>query len=428
MHSATKIKDKLGERMNHLREAQRVTGDANTEERVLTPEEQQTVDNAWREGETIDEVVRQWEDENRIEREIADSQAHADSINIDDPDAGDAFDHELRAGLLNKSFNRTFSFKRHAIERRMVEQRNVTTGSGSGGALVPEDFVARVYETRRDYSALLNCMPEVITSQDGAPMPYPFVSTVAAAAAVTEAAAISTSTGQPVFDAFTLNSYKFASLIPVSFELLRDEGVNLTAFLAGHMGRALAYRTDQQFINGDGSSKPLGPFSTATGDNDGVNAGVTVTTAGTMTWKEVKALQYSVPGGYVRSAAASDMLPPNGTPCWLMRRVLLGAIFSLADTSNYPIFRARISESEPDMLDGYRVNTSDQVPFGTATGAGICAFGNFDDCMVVREINSVRFDTDPSVYFAQDMVAFRAIVEADSKIKDRNAVKTAINP
>lgn len=423
MHSATKIKEKLGERLNHIREAQRLVTDANAEERVMTPEERESHDNAWADAEKVDEIVRQWEDENRIERDIAASQARIDDLG-DDPDAGVRFEQEIREGLLNKSFNREFNFKRHQIEKRTI-----STGASSGGALIPEDFVARVYEARRDYSALLNCMPEIIPTATGAPLPYPMVSTVAVAEDTNEAAAINTANGQPAFTAITLNSYKISSLIPVSFELLRDEGVNLTAWLAGHMGRALAYKTDAHLLNSDGNNKPLGIFSTGSGTTAPANTGVRTLAAGrgALTWKQVKELEYSVPGGYVRSAASSDMLPPSGTPCWLMRRVLLGSIFSLSDSNNYPIFRARISESEPDMLDGYRVNTSDQVPFGTAADNYLAAFGNFDDCMVVREVNSVRFDTDQSVYFAEDMIAFRAIVEFDSDIKDRNAVKLAQN-
>lgn len=423
MHSATKIKEKLGERLNHIREAQKLVADANSEERVMTAEERESHDTAWAEAEKVDEIVRQWEDENRIERDIAASQARMDDLSDGDSSDARRFEQEIREGLLAKNFNREFNFRREDVEKR------VSTAATSAGALIPEDFVARVYEARRDYSALLNCMPEIIPSMNGAPLPYPMVSTVATATDTAEGAKISTAAAtQPVFTAVTLHSYKVSTLIPVTFELLRDEGVNLTAWLAGHMGRALAYKLDDHFINGDGSSKPTGIFSTGTGINASVNVGVTLAADNAPTWKEVKELEYSVPGGYVRSGASSDMLPATGMPCWLMRRSLLGSIFALADTNNYPIFRARISEMAPDMLDGYRVSTTDQVSNAAATGTKVAGFGNFFDAMTVREVNSIRFDTDSSVYFEEDMVAFRAIVEVDSLIKDRNAVKAMANP
>ena len=418
MHTQTEIAEVSRARINALQEGQATLAVARDAGRGPTAEERAKIDKCWLVAEERNAAVDVMVEENRVERDIVAGQERPESGRGMSSER-EAFNDELRQGLMSRTFSREIRFEFDAL----TEHRTITTDSASGG-LVPEDFIARVYEARRDNSAILSAGAEVIRTETGSPIPLPIVSTAAIATAVAEGGTFATASGQPDFTSHDLTAHKYGRIVPVSFELLRDNGVDLAGWLAGHLGRALAHVTDAQYLNGDGSSKPLGILDATAG----AEVAFTLGTAGSISWSEVRKLEFSVDGGYVGSSAASDGLPMAGRPSWLMRRSTLGDIYALADDNGYPIFRARTTEMDGDSLDGYQVFNSNQIAaFGTASGAKAAAFGNFFDAMAIREVNSLRLDIDSSVYFTSDMVAFRGIVETDSHVRDRGAVKVAAN-
>ncbi|MYB02410.1 phage major capsid protein [Candidatus Poribacteria bacterium] len=408
----------LGERAKALTDAQKLLGDINRDDRIPTADEQAELDRLSKVADDCNDRAQLLEDENRIEREIVASTARGDDAGITSDDRA-RFDTELRAGIEARTYSAVVRFQPR--EDGGIERRLSSTTDAAGGALVPQDFLGRIYESRRDNSAVRACGPEVLNTATGRSIPVPRVTTRAVASHVAQGGTISRTSGQPVFDDPTLDAYALKAIVPVSFELLRDEDVDLVSWLSNHLGRALAYAEDDWFISGDGSGKPLG----INDSTNGAMVGGTSTVSGGIAWPDVVKLQYSISGGYTGSAASTDQMMPMGRPAWLMGRATLGEIYALSDTTGMPLFRPRRDEGAMDMLDGYRVATTDQMPaLGTGVRAG--CFGNFYDGLIVRSVNEVRFDIDTSVYFETDEVAFRAVAEVDSHVRDRTAVKALV--
>lgn len=436
MYTETEIREPLGKRHKIIDEIRQIDADANKAQRVRTAEENERRERLVNEAADLDALARQMEDENRMEREIAESTARIDAVA--GTDARVAFNNELRQGMLDGTYNQEFKFNfskaeqriraGDTAEKRLASDAGASTGTGVGAELVPEEFLSRIYESRRDNSAIKALGPEILNTATGRKIPVPINSRKAVSAQYAQGATITVSGGttagsnQPRFIDHDLDAYALKAIVPVSFQLLRDEDVDLVSWLSGHLGRALAYQEDGLFISGDGSNKPLG----INDGSAGAMVGGTSTVSGGIAWTDVVAIQYSVGGGYVGSAAASDMMNPTmGTPGWLMDRTTLGAIYGIQDNDNRPIYEPRRAMDQPDMLDGYRVATTDQMP-SLGTGVRAMTFGNYFEAMIVRQVNMVRFDIDTSIYFESDQVAFRAICEVDSHVRDREAVKALV--
>jgi len=70
--------------------------------------------------------------------------------------------------------------------------------------------------------------------------------------------------GDATFDQTTMDAYKLHVAIKVTEELLYDNAYNLEGYITTQFGKALANAEEDAFLNGDGSGKPTGLFTSAT--------------------------------------------------------------------------------------------------------------------------------------------------------------------
>ena len=313
---------------------------------------------------------------------------------------------KLRDDLLKgRSFKVCTSAEQvRSLDRRMRnrgsvgsrEQRVNTGDSGAGafGNAVPDSgMVLPIYETMQDLSAVMSLGPETITTVGGNALPVPVVGTTEADRApiqdLTEGGAIDVvdvEAGGP-----TLGAHKRGVIVPLSREIIEDAGVDIQGFVTAHLGRRMARKMDTDLITGDGNNAPQGI------DNGSARASgrARFETQGVVDFKAVRGLVYNIPGGYIGSVAATAGFAA-GRGGWLMHRQTLGDIFLIEGSDGHPIYKARQTMFEADMVEGYPVATTDQVPVVAteeATKANkVIYFGSFNDAMVVRMVGGVEFD------------------------------------
>jgi HK97 family phage major capsid protein len=179
-----------------------------------------------------------------------------------------------------------------------------------GGYAVPDDFYTRVVAKRDEMSVARRAGALVMpTSLDRILVPKEGTSMSAFAITAEEAAV---DEDEPTLGQTIITIYKGTKLVKISEELLADEKAQLDGFLTDAFGRAEAEWENTYFLEGSGSSQPLGAV-------DGGTSGKTAAGSAAVTAAEVIALAYALDEPYF----------VDGEVAWSMRRSTLGALRAL---------------------------------------------------------------------------------------------------
>lgn len=127
-----------------------------------------------------------------------------------------------------------------------------------GGYLVPDEFESTLVDKLADEN-IIRTLATIITSSNG-DKKIPVVASHGAASWTDEEGNYNES--DDVFGSVNLGAHKLTSIIKVSEELLNDAAFNLETYIAQEFVRRMAAAEEAAFINGDGTGKPTGFFTT----------------------------------------------------------------------------------------------------------------------------------------------------------------------
>lgn len=216
---------------------------------------------------------------------------------------------------------------------------------------------------------------------------------------------------QPEFRNVVLTARKLIGLCPVTDELLEDSAINLTNFLVSLFGEAIAYEEDNQFINGDGISKPLGiiPGSTNT-----VNRQV----ANKITYEDLKHMMTALPAWADKGAI------------WLLSK---GALEQLLDIKSGVFDGTKIDETKgmplllpgfnlanglPPTILGYNYVLTDKVPaVGNKGDIVLANFGYY----YIGDRSDLAVASSIHERFRYDETTFRFVKRVDGQPAVSNA-------
>ena len=164
----------------------------------------------------------------------------------------------LIAAKSGKSAGAAF-VERHWKDRRVAAalvKALSTTGTSTGGALIPQEFAAELIELLRAETVFRRAGPRTLLIEEGN-LTIPRQTAAAVAGYVGELDDLMAS--QPSFDDVQLNLKKLTALVPVSNDLLRRAPIDMDATLRDDMKETIARREDIAFLLGDGSGEsPIG--------------------------------------------------------------------------------------------------------------------------------------------------------------------------
>jgi len=96
-----------------------------------------------------------------------------------------------------------------------------------------------------------------------------------------------------------------------------------------------------------------------------------------------------------------------------------------AGIGNY-LWQPGLVKGAPDTLLGRPVLTDPTIA-AMAANADSIAFGDFSEYYAIRDVSGVRFERSDDFRFANDLVAFRALIRTDGKPLDLTAAKCYTN-
>ncbi|MCP4307782.1 MAG: phage major capsid protein [bacterium] len=197
-----------------------------------------------------------------------------------------------------------------------------------------------------------------------------------------------TETNTPTFGEMTYTPGEIYANPAATQQMLDDAAVNLEMWLAGEVETEFAFQEGLAFVSGDGTNKPAGVLTYATG---AANAGVhplgaievhTAAAAAAVTTDEILELTYLLPSAFTQNAR------------FTMNRATQGEVRKLKDGQGNYIWQPSFTAGQPATLVNYPVTEMAAMP-NMATTAMPIAFGDFRRGYLIVDRTGVRVLRDP---------------------------------
>lgn len=225
----------------------------------------------------------------------------------------------------------------------------------NGGYLVPVEYDSRLIDTLKEENIMRKLGKIIQTSGEHK---INIAGTKPAALWIAEGGTLQF--GDATFGQITLDAHKLHVAVKVTEELLYDAAFNLESYILEQFGSALANAEEDAFLNGNGTTQPLGLLA-ATG---GGQIGVTTASATAITSDEVINLVYALKRTYRKNAA------------FIANDQTLATLRKLKDSTGQYIWQPSYQAGEPDRLLGYNIYTSAYFPVIEADKPAL-AFGDY---------------------------------------------------
>lgn len=358
---ADKIKELLEKRANIWEQAKALVDRAEAENRDFTAEEQQQYDKMFDEMDSLAKRAKRLEEQEREEREL-------------DKPVNRAFKAPLGAeGAKEDREAKVMDAFRSYIVNGVVtpELRALQVDDGSGGGTLggylvpPQQFIAELIKGL-DNAVFVRRISKVfqVTTSDslGAPTLDADMSDPVWTTEVQDLS--STADTAMTFGKRELKPQQLAKLAKISMKLLRVSAIPAEALVRDRLTYKFATAMENNFLNGDGTAKPLGVFKA---DTNGIPTSRDVNTgnATAITADSLIEAKYKLKAQYRNGAQ------------WIFHRDVIKAICKLKDGEGNYMWQQGLIAGQPDTILSLPVNESEYAPNTFTSGSYIGILGNF---------------------------------------------------
>jgi HK97 family phage major capsid protein len=268
-----------------------------------------------------------------------------------------------------------------------VEQRALTTASGSAGGAVPTQTLNQIIDKLRQTSALYNYITVSFV-----PGNLSFVVANAKYAAQWKAEGSNGTAQDDTVVTVTLGGYEIIKLVEISAAASAMTIDAFESYISAEIGRQLSIAFENAIVNGEGSGEPTGIL-------EGI------------TWNANNTSDYTTSLGYDDLVDALALLPTmyHQSAVFVMnRKSLFGGLRKIKASDGQPIFTYNPQDRAAMAILGYPVVLNDYVP---------------DDTILLGDFSYYRlnFSQAPTIEasreagFASGKTVFRGLAVADGK-------------
>ena len=285
----------------------------------------------------------------------------------------------------------------------------------AGGFLLQDEIAADIIELLRPASVVLAMNPLQVPL-DGGTLRMPKHTTGSTGSWIGENS--NATATQPVFGQVVLSAKKYASLVPISNDLIRRAAAATETVVRDDLVGDIAAATDLAYIRGDGTlSQPKGMR------NQAVAANVL-----TMTGTDILADMTTDLGIMLQTLLDADVRMIR--PGWIMEPRTWMRLFTVQNGNGFHAFKP---EMESGRLFGIPFRITSQIPRNLGGGADETELylADFAD-VIVGQATQIMLDvSDTAAYhdganvvaaFSQDQTVIRAIVEVDLGVRHAESV------
>lgn len=296
--------------------------------------------------------------------------------------------HMDREQMLASAEYRSAFFK-HLQNKPMtdVEQRTLTTVSGSAGASVPTQTLNQIIDKLRQSSALYNFITVSFVPGNLSLV----VANAKNAAAWKNEGADGTAADDTVVS-INLAGYEIIKLVEVS-AALGDMSIDaLEQYLTAEIGRQLSIAFEKAILTGNGTGEPTGVLTGITW-----NAGNSTTFTGSVGYDDL-----------VDQLALLPTMYHNSAIFVMNRKMLFGGVRKAKSTDGVPIFNPNPTERAAQTILGYPVILDDYMPDDQIL------FGDFS-YYYMNFSKAPTIETSREAGFRSGKTVYRGLAVADGK-------------
>lgn len=413
------------------------------EEGSLSAEESQEYDRREKELRKLDADLKRIVEFNKL-NDAQDARAETEGVSRDQLESqkdahNRAFGSYLRHGIAGLSGED----RRNLVETRVTNDANAlytVGGASNAGFLVPQGFWHNLQTALKQFGGLLE-LAQIVETSTGNPMPWPTVDPTSIVGNYVGAQGTQLGFQDYVFGQGMMNAWTITSNVALaSLEAINDSAFDVETFVRTRIGESIGRFVAAELYTGTGTSALLGlttaitAYGTKTGAQGGLyqpTAGGTVTKLGSAT--PANKLSSGMPGwdDIVGMTAKVDPAYRAGGRCtWVMNDTTLWNIRSITDTQGHPLWNPNVQVGADDRVYGYPVKIDQNAGniSTTLNTVGGLLFGDFQTCMVVRQVNQASVMRLDERYADFLQVGFLGFVRMDSRANDLRAVTMYKSP
>lgn len=330
------------------------------------------------------------------------------------------------------------------LEARVANDVNAlytVGGASNAGFLVPQGFWHNLQTALKQFGGLLN-VAKIVETSTGNPMPWPTVDPTNIVGNYVGAQGTQLGFQDYVFGQGMMNAWTITSNIALaSVEAMNDTAFDVETFVRERIGESIGRFVAQELYTGTGSSAMLGlktalvAYGVKTGAQGGVyqpTAASTVTTIGHVS-TPLNKLTGATPGFddiIAMTAKVDPAYRASGRCTWVMNDNTQWKIRSITDQMGHPLWNPNVQVGGEDRVYGYPVlidQNAGDISTVANTDNGLY-FGDFQTCLVVRQVNQAGVMRLDERYADFLQVGFLGFVRMDSRSNDLRAVASYRSP
>jgi HK97 family phage major capsid protein len=311
--------------------------------------------------------------------------------------------------------------KPNADLERLTNAQQVGTDS-EGGFLVSPEFRQKLVEVRASFGGFANEVESFSTERGGA-LEYPSLDDTANSGDITAEEAPIADGDDLVFGTIALGAFKYTSAgagtnlpLRVSVELLQDAQFDIQGLVARALATRIMRKQASDWVNGNGTSLPVGIFRDAT------VADVVLDTEATLIYLNLLETEAAMDPEYLQNAK------------WLMSHTTwVTVIKAMEDTTDRPLIlpqaQSGIGGAPVRELLGYPVVIDQACNAITADGAAgpFMGLGDWRESYVIRRVAPFQLVVDPYTRAVNGQVQYLGWERADGTIQNRSAFAAVEN-
>jgi HK97 family phage major capsid protein len=323
---------------------------------------------------------------------------------------------------LNKAFDNYLRTGKPNADLRELRNAQQVGDDGEGGYTVSPQFRQKLVEVRKAFGGLANEV-DSFTTTTGATLEYPSLDDTANVGAITAEEAAVADGADLAFGTVTLGAFKYTSAgagtnlpLRVSVELLQDSEFDVQGLVARALQTRIMRKQADDWVNGGGTTLPLGVF------NDATTADVVLDTEATLVYLNLLETEAALDEAYDSNAK------------WLMSRTTwVTVVKALEDTADRPLIllqaQSGIGQRPVRELLGYPVVLDAACNAITADGAAgpFMGLGDWREAYAVRRVAPFTLIVDPYSRAVNGQVQYHAWERADGTIQNRSAYAAVEN-
>lgn len=328
-----------------------------------------------------------------------------------DPDYTKNFQAWVRGGEKNYEANQHLHEANSAGPRREIQASMSVGTPADGGYLAPTEWDRKIITALAPLSPMRRLATVVTTGVNAFTTLWNLKGWGSGWVGET---AGRTETVGATFAPITFASGEIYANVAATQRLLDDAEIKLDQFIADGVEATFAAQEDIAFVSGNGTNKPYGFLTFATGAaNAGVHPGgaiavKTLASASAITGDELIDHFYGLTAPYRQNST------------WLMNSATAGVIAKLKDGQGNYLWREAFLVGQPATILGRPVEIDENMP-SIAAGAIPIAFGDFKAGYLINDRNGLRVLRDP--YTNKPYVMFYCTKRVGGGLRDPNALR-----